>query len=129
MKEYPISGVFYQATNPTGEAWVMKYTMGLAFLFLPIFILGHISAIVLNYPTDGFSMPYNYAMYIGCFIYFIIGLFYLRKVLLLFFSDITTSFVLVLLVFATNFLQCILFAPAMPHNLIFTLHILTIWLS
>lgn len=129
MNQYPISGVFYQATNPTGQAWVIKYTMGLAFLFLPIFISGHIFALILNLPTDGFSAPYNYSMYVGCFIYSIIGLIYLRKVLLIFFDDIIASIVIILTVLATNYMHGVLFTPSMPHNLLFTLHAITFWYS
>ncbi|HPH21334.1 MAG TPA: hypothetical protein PLE32_21240, partial [Haliscomenobacter sp.] len=58
-----------------------------------------------------------------------LGLFILRRVLLKFFSDQTTAFTLILLVFGTNYLEYASITGAMSHNYLFTLYCILLSLT
>ncbi len=125
---HPTAG-FYQAYPGPEGAYVMKYPMGLALLYLPFFFAGHVAAWLSGMPADGFSMPYQVAIAFGSVVYAIIGLWYLRKMLLHFFNEKVTSLCLIILVGATNYLHLTAFDGAMPHNYLFTLFALVGWLT
>ena len=56
----------------------------MALLYSPAFLAGHIIAKFTSYPADGFSVPYQLSLLIESFLILFIGLFYLRKVALIF---------------------------------------------
>ena len=58
-----------------------KYYQGLSFIWIPFFVLGHLSAKLSTYPADGFSLPYQLCMGLACLFYLFAGLIYLRKLL------------------------------------------------
>lgn len=93
--------LYMVSSAPNGKAMYF-FLMGMAFLYFPFFIIAHLLAPVLGYNADGFSEPYLYAMVICGLVYTSLAAILLRKVLLYFFSDRTTAFLLVFLVFATN---------------------------
>jgi hypothetical protein len=120
---------FYQAyPGPVGD-YVMKYPIGLAILNLPFFIAGHIFAHLLGYSPDGFTLPYQVSISMGGLVYAIAGLFIMRKVLLRFFNDLVSSVILVLIVLGTNYFELTAYDGAMPHNYLFTLYALVLWLT
>ena len=120
---------FYQAyLGPVGD-YVLKYPMGLAILNAPFFFTGHFFAWMLGFPRDGFSMPYQVAVSMGGLVYSIAGIGILRKVLLHFFRDRIVAFTLVLIVLGTNYFQLTAYDGAMPHNYLFTLYALIVWLT
>lgn len=120
---------FYQAyLGPAGD-YVMKYPMGLAILYSPFFFIAHISAHLLGYAPDGFSLPYQVCMAFGPLVYTGIGLWFFRKVLLNFFSDGITTLVILITVLGTNYLELTAFNGIMPHNTLFMLFALTVWLT
>ena len=41
------------------------YAIGVAVLWLPFFLLGHLVALTTKFPADGFSTPYEVAVYLG----------------------------------------------------------------
>ncbi|MBN9292744.1 MAG: hypothetical protein J0G96_02050 [Flavobacteriia bacterium] len=123
---YQFSSTLYQF-NIFNDVAATKYTCGLALLSAPFFIAGHIFALIFNYPPDGYSLPYSIAFGIGCIFYAILGLFYLRKVLLHFFDEKTTMWTIVLLVFGTNFLLNATGGRAFTHTFSFTFLAILIW--
>lgn len=131
IAKYHNTGTFYQAfVSPTGE-YVMRYPIGESILFLPFFFMGHIFALLTDYDADGFSLPYQISIWMGCMLYTFIGIFALRKVLLNFFDEKITSFVLVIIVLGTNYLVHSVShgQGAMPHNLLFTLYAIMLLLN
>ena len=64
---------------------VLLTSMGMSFLYLPFFKVAHFIAPILNYTPDGFSLPYKIALIVSSLFYFILGLYFLRKLLLKFF--------------------------------------------
>ena len=132
MHTYRPSEGFYQAFQvpggPEGDM-VMKYTGGLALLWLPFFGLGHLAAGWLHYPQDGFSAPYQIAIAFAGLAYGVLGLLLLRKVLLRYFPDTVAAATLGLVVLGTNYLQYTVYDGAMAHTYLFTGYALLLWLT
>jgi hypothetical protein len=132
MREYAPSSSFYQASQvpgaPEGQL-VMKYTAGLAVLWVPFFWLGHWAAGWLHYAQDGFSAPYQVAIGLGGMLYALLGLGLLRHFLLRYFSDVVVTLVLVTLVLGSNYLEYAVFDSAMAHHYLFTAYALLLLLT
>ncbi len=93
----------------------VRMTMGLSFLYLPFFLVAHITAGWLGYARDGFTLPYQAAIAFSCVFYAFIGLCVLRKILLKYFDEVITSVSLAVLVFGTNLWSGTLFEPGLTH--------------
>ncbi|MFZ1749065.1 MAG: hypothetical protein WAU01_02690 [Saprospiraceae bacterium] len=107
--------------------YVLKYSSGQSILMLPGFVAGHLSAHLLHYPIDGFSKPYQFGIFLWGLLVTLLGLIFLRKILVLYFSDVAVGLTLLSLCFATNFLEYGAITNAMTHNFLFTLYALLIW--
>lgn len=131
IEKYHNTGTFYQAMQLSEGQFVMKYSMGLSFFYAPFFFIGHLIASLFNYPADGFSLPYQYSIFVGGIIYSIAGIFFLVKVLNHFFREKITAMILLLLVFATNYIPHITMygQNAMSHNYLFFTYSLILWLT
>lgn len=127
VKKYRPSGEFYQAYLQDNGNYVMKYPIGLAILYSPFFLLAHLFALFSTYPADGFSLPYQIGISWGSICIAAIGLWIMRKILLLYFSELIVGITLVLLVFATNYLNYTAVDGSMSHNWVFTLVAILIW--
>jgi len=103
--------------------YVMKYASGMAVMYLPFFIVAHLVAGPLGYPTDGFSPPYQFAIQFGGLLISLIGLWYLRKLLLNFYTDKVVAIVMVLLVFGSNYLNYAAIECGMSHCWLFTVYV------
>ncbi|MBX2891142.1 MAG: hypothetical protein KF734_09470 [Saprospiraceae bacterium] len=123
---YPGPGMGQAYQHPSGN-WVMKYPMGQALQFLPWFAAAHLLAEPLGYPADGFSLPYQAAISWGSLLVALIGLWFLRRVLKLYFADRVVAAVLISLVFGTNYLEYASITGAMTHNWLFTLYALLLF--
>lgn len=82
---------------------VMKYPAGMAVLYSPFFFTAHLVALNSDFPADGFSLPYQIAIQLGGLFAAIIGLLFLQKILIRFFSDYTTAWAILLIGIGTNF--------------------------
>lgn len=129
LEKYQPSPDFQQAFKHEGGNYIMKYSSGLSICMLPAFIAAHISAPIFNYPQDGFSLPYNFALWFWGLIISATGLFLMRSILLLWFSDIACGLSILMIALATNFLEYAAITNGMTHNYLFTLYALLIWLS
>jgi len=120
---------FYQAyQGPEGD-YIMKYPMGMAILFAPFFFIAHLLAGLLGFAADGFSLPYQVSIAMGTLVYAIIGIWFLRKILLAFFTDRVTVIVMVLVILGTNYFQLTAYDGAIVHNALFTIYTLIIWFT
>ncbi len=108
---------------------VMKYSAGMAALYLPFFLLAHFFALLAGYPADGFSLPYQVAIQLGGVLAALTGLWLLRKNLLRFFSDRITGWGVLLIALGTNFFNYATFDAASPHVWLFALLALVVHLS
>lgn len=107
-------GTIWLQTTPVGKP-ILRMTMGLAILWLPFFLAAHGAAHLLGVSTLGYSWPYSLSIFIAALFYLFIGLFYLRKILLMYFSDLTTAVTLFLIVLATNLMFYVVSEPGMSH--------------
>ena len=115
-------------TTPDGGSY-QKMTMGLALLFLPFFLIGHVHALLTGAALTGFSTPYMFWLSFSSMVYAFMGLMLLRSILKRFFSDWLTAFALFVLVMGTNMFFYITLEPAMPHTYNFFLFNLFVWLT
>ncbi len=123
-------GSLYQAIQLENKStYTNKYFSGVAILQSPFFFLGHYIAYFANVPQDGFSWPYQYAIIFAAIFWCFIGFIVLRKVLLKFFDDITTSITLLLIVLTSNLIQYTSVDGGMSHAYIFPLYSLVLWLT
>ena len=86
QKKYNPASSMYQAFEHSEGNYVMKYSAGLAVQYLPFFAIGHLMAIIGPWEPDGFSFPYQFMLSLGSLIVCIIGLIFLRKILLQYFK-------------------------------------------
>ncbi|MFC2101864.1 glycosyltransferase family 39 protein [Bacteroidota bacterium] len=125
---HPTNG-FYQAYMGPAGHYVMKYPMGLAILYAPFFFAGHLFSMLPGFAADGFSLPYQVSVAIGCLLITIAGIWFLRKILLTYFSEGVTALTMVLVVLGTNYFELTAYDGALVHNALFTIYTLVIWLT
>lgn len=100
---------------------VLKYSMGMSVLYAPFFFTAHILAAPLGYVADGYSDIYEFFIEFSGLVYLLIGLWYLRKLLLQFYNEKITAITLALVFFGTNLLCYATVDPAMTHAYTFSL--------
>ena len=128
-KYQPTSG-FYQAfRHQKSGNYIMKYPVGLAVLYAPFFGIAHGYALMTAYPADGFSFPYQFAISWGSVFIAFLGLWFSLKILRLYFNDLSSGATLLLVAIGSNYLNYSAIDGAMPHNWIFTLYAMLIWLT
>lgn len=121
QKQYENTNTLYQFVLLENGHFMIKYTSGWAILMTPFYAIAEVWARIGNYPSDGFSYPYQTMIAIGAFSYFIAGIFVLRKVLAYFFKDKLVAVLLILVVFGTNFFFMQFASLGISHNLEFFL--------
>lgn len=122
VDKYQTTDHTYQLSDLPNGNKVMKYLLGTSILYCPFFIIGHSAAVILDYPADGFSTPYQIAIFCAAIFYALIGLFLIRWVLLKCFSDIVTALTLILIALATNYPQYVSVDSGQSHGYIFALY-------
>ncbi len=126
--QYANTPMFYQL-HPINGYNIIRFFCGMSMLLSPFFFLGHLMAISGPWPADGFSYPYQLAMMMGAFFYVVTGLYFTRKVLLHFFSDLTTAITLVALFLGSNLFFYSTFDAGPPHAVLFSLYAMLIWFT
>jgi glycosyltransferase involved in cell wall biosynthesis len=105
----------YWPEKPSDRKYVIKSTMGLSFLYLPFFAVGHAAALITGADAGGYSGPYKIALLLSGVFYLALGLFFLSKLLLEFFSDRITAMVIAGFAFGTNLFWYSTTEAPMPH--------------
>lgn len=120
LEKYHCSPYFDQAFDHISGNKILKYSSGMAVQYLPFFLAAHVTAPLLGFEADGFSLPYQFAIQFGSFLMALLGLWFFRKVLLHFFDELVTSLVLIAIFFGTNYLNFASIDSAMTHNWLFS---------
>lgn len=107
--------------------FIPKMSMGIAFMMLPFFVVGHIFTIIFNYEANGFSFFYSLLVAIGHFVYAFLAIIYLRKVLLKYFSDKITAVTILVLSLSTNLIYYASVDIGMTHSYSFFLFVIFIY--
>lgn len=103
-----------------------KYPMGVSILLLPFFILATLVSVITKLPLSGYTNIYQYTMGLAGTFYLILGLFFLKKLYLKYFSRDVVFLTLIGLVFATNLYHYATYDGLMSH--IFSFCLLAIYL-
>lgn len=127
VEQYHTTGSLYQISSGPDNNPIFFFLMGMSFFYAPWFFIAHLIASLTGYPTDGFSLPYQYTIAIGALIYTTLGLIYLRKILLHFFNDTIASIVLILLVLGTNYFHFMTIKNLETANILFLMVTLVTW--
>jgi hypothetical protein len=115
-----IESRYYQPNKTINNKLIIKMSMGMAISYLPFFTAAHFYCKLFNLPANGFSPPYHFALQFSTLIYFLIGLFFLWKVLLNYFNKPISIITLLLICFATNVFFYLTFKAALSHIIGFT---------
>lgn len=123
FKNYDISGDIYQLMETEAGGRFPIYNAGLAVVWAPAFLLTHAitsaSGVAL---ADGMSYPYQLMVVLMMLLFAFIGFTYLRRFLLLFFSDTVVTLVLLAIGLGTNLFYYVIEAPDMTHGYLFVLY-------
>lgn len=111
---------YWLVETPIGEH-VPKVTMGLSYLYLPFFVIANNIAFAFDYEGLGYSAPYAWCIHLGSIFYVVWGLWYQRKILILFFNEWITSLVILLILFGTNLFFYTFKESEMAHSYLFFL--------
>jgi hypothetical protein len=118
---------YWLTTYPGEEYRISKMTIGVAILMTPFFLIAHVYAVASDLPLTGFSVPYHDMIAVSALFYCVIGLFFVRKSLLRFFSEGVTSVALFAVIAATNIQNYLFNEPGMSHVYSFCLVAAMIW--
>lgn len=106
----------------TESGTVNKNYSGVAVMLTPFFFLGHLLAVSLNEPLTGYSWPYFLMIMVASLVYFLAGLYFLRKILRTYqIGDATIGFILLMTGLGTNLLYYTSIHAAMSHVYSFAL--------
>lgn len=120
QNEYCDSIYAYQLL-PAKNGEIDVYQMGQSYLEAPSFFIGHAFAKIFNYRADGFSKPYHIAFLCNVLLFIGLGLFFCRKLFLLFFNDKLSALLLFLTVAGTNYWITATLSYTMQHLYLFTI--------
>jgi len=129
VAQYNLSDTFYQLVEINGHK-IGKYGFGMAIFYAPFYFLGDLFASISNdYPRDGFSKPYQFAIHSAGYCYMVMGIYLISKVLKRFYTNYVVVITATCFLFGTSYLASALFSTAMPHNVLFFAYGLLIYLS
>jgi len=119
--------------SPTGKR-VIQYTTGMSILYSPFFLVAHGVSSWFGYEPNGYTAPYKIALLISCLFYFGLSLYYLRKILLMYYSPLVTAITIVIIGLGTNLLHYVTAEAPMTHAynfsfFVFFLYLLIKWLK
>ncbi|MBI1837144.1 MAG: hypothetical protein HYR91_07745 [Flavobacteriia bacterium] len=124
---YKNTPYFYQFVQVENGHFITKYTSGWAIVLSPFYFIANLVCRFTGYKNDGFSLPYQYIISFGVTFYTLMGLFYLKKIISYLYKEQIAAFVLIIIVFGTNFLFMNYVAKGSSNNIEFTFVALMIW--
>lgn len=127
LQKYQPVPFFAHAFPYKNGNYVMKYSSGMAVQYLPFFLAAHALAPALGYEADGFSEPYQFAIQLEGLLFAILGLWFFRKILLLYFKEETVVLTILLYVLGTNYLNFASIDIGMTHSWLFTWYCILIY--
>jgi hypothetical protein len=119
---------FWPLPTPTGGKCIVT-SMGMSFLYLPFFVMGHLYAWLTGAEMSGYSPPYAMFLVFSALFYLGLGLFVLRKILLRYFPDWVVALTLLSVVLGTNLLWYATHEAPMSHAYSFAMYAVFMWLT
>lgn len=127
IKQYNLSGTFYQIDKTATGHYINKYSMGMAICYSPFYFIGDFIATITDYPRDGFSKPYQLCLQIGGLIYTTLSVLLVYKLLLKFYKKYVVTIVTTAFFFGTNYIVTASTGNSMPHNILFLFYGIILW--
>ncbi len=107
---------------------LIKMTCGVAVYCSPFFFVAHFYSLHWGTP-DGYSTPYKMWLIFGGAFYCCLALFFLRKILLRYFSDRVTTLTLLSIYLGTNLFYYSYFEGLMSHVYAFFSFVMVLWFT
>ncbi len=114
-----------QRKNEKGEVHT-KYTCGVAFFYLPFFLIAHGYAHITGTDASGYSPPYWLALMLCGVFWSIVGLYLLKTILLRHYGPLPTWLAVLAIALGTNFFNYASYENGMSHIYSFTLFAATL---
>jgi hypothetical protein len=111
------------------QTYVPKATYGMSAMYAPFFALGYKIAVNQGSPLDGFSEPFATTIRWGSIFYVLLGLYFLRKLLLRYFSETITALTLFAALFGSLLFNYTYVQSELTHGYLFCLFSLLLYLS
>lgn len=92
-----------------------KMTMGLAFLYLPFYLIAWLYVGISGLPYDEYSAPFCLLISLSAIFYMLAGMVVLRRVLLKYFSDVVVTIGLCCVFLGTNMVYYTAYEGGMSH--------------
>ncbi|HSO88316.1 MAG TPA: hypothetical protein VLQ91_17310 [Draconibacterium sp.] len=119
-------GIFWPEPLPDGNK-VIKTSMGMSILYSPFFFASHGVAKVMGWEAFGYSPIYKIGLLTSAVFYLFIGLFFLRRILKIYFSEQITALTILTIVLGTNLLNYATYDACTSHVYNFALINVFIW--
>ena len=126
--EGPHQFLIWPKEVPNGGRIILT-SMGMSFLYAPFFFAADYYALHSNYDAGGYSAPYQLSIIICTIFYFILGLFFLCKLLLHYFNPYISALVVLITTAGSNLFYYATYEPGLSHVFSFTLITMFIWLT
>jgi hypothetical protein len=126
--QYKVSSNIYQISTHDGETLPI-YTIGMAILYSPGYVVGHAIAVALDHPQDGLSLPYQWSLIVWGWVIAFIGLYFLRKLLLQLYDDPTVACTIVTIGLGTNLFNYWSYEPMLTHGWLFSCYTVLLYLT
>jgi len=121
-----IKGKAWISFGPQGQR-LLAVSYGMSLLYAPFFLIAHLYSTVFDIDPYGFSWPYHLAIQIAALFYLILGLFFIRKTLLLYFNEAAVALAILGVVIGTNLFYYSTFEAGMSHVFNFSMISVFIW--
>lgn len=108
---------------------LIQYTSGLAVLYTPFFLMAHATAPLFGQERDGFNWVYQFFLVMSALFYVSLGLIFLRKLMLKYFSDLHTALALLLIALGTNLFYYTVYEGPMSHSYSFAFIAIFLYLA
>lgn len=118
--KYAEQHMFWPVPAPNGN-FVNKYTMGMSVMYAPFFFIAHLKSQAAHTNPNGFSWYYHKYIHLSCLFYLIIGLIFLRILLLRWFSEWATAISIPAISLGTNLFYYASSEAAMSHAYSFSI--------
>jgi hypothetical protein len=107
------------------------FSVGVAILWLPFFLLGHVAALMTDFATDGFSAPYHIAVYLANAVYGFAGIVLIYRLVERLFERDVALLATTLIWFASGVLYYLFPLRPMSHmpSMFAVALFITAWLS
>ena len=111
----------YWAVQQANGNKIQRFTIGVALMELPFFMIAHWAAPHYGYPADGYSAPYAWVLYTGMLMYVFAGLYFIYRSLRFFYGEWFSTLMVICLLFATNLFYYSIAEGLMSHSFLFFL--------